>query len=55
VPLAAEAPDVFAFVEQSCVACHNAKVKSGDVDLKALETAKKLKKNRETWENSSRN
>src|SRR5712692_5124109 len=50
VPLAAEAPNVFAFVQKSCVACHNAKVKSGDVDLQALQNAKTFEENRETWE-----
>src|ERR1700724_3849866 len=50
LPLAAEAPDVFAFVEKSCVGCHNATVKSGDVDLKALETEKTFAEDREIWE-----
>src|ERR1700676_269108 len=50
LPLAAEAPDLFAFVEKSCVACHNSKLKSGDVDLKSLETAKTFEENREIWE-----
>ena len=48
--LAGEAPDLFAFVEKSCVGCHNAKLKSGDVDLKSLETAKTFEENREIWE-----
>ncbi len=50
LPLAAEAPDVFAFVEKSCVGCHNATVKSGDVDLKALQTEKTFAEDREIWE-----
>ena len=50
LPLAAEAPDVFAFVEKSCVGCHNAKLKSGDVDLKTLHTAKTFAEDREIWE-----
>src|SRR6266436_8535867 len=50
LPLAAEAPDVFAFVEKSCVGCHNAKLKSGDVDLKTLHTAKRFAEDREIWE-----
>src|SRR6266851_821152 len=49
-PLAAEATDVFAFVEKSCVACHNAKLRSGDVDLKTLHTAKTFEDDREIWE-----
>src|SRR5690242_2850812 len=47
---AAEAPDVFAFLDKSCVACHNAKLKSGDVDLKALQSTKTFEENRDTWE-----
>src|ERR1700738_4374528 len=50
LPLAAEAPDMFAFVEKSCVGCHNAKLKSGDVDLKTLHTAKTFEEDREIWE-----
>jgi hypothetical protein len=50
LPLVAEAPDVFAFVQKSCVGCHNATVKSGDVDLKALQTEKTFAEDREIWE-----
>jgi cytochrome c551/c552 len=50
LPLAAESSEVFAFVQKSCVACHNATVKSGDVDLKALQTAKTFDADREIWE-----
>src|SRR5579864_6129345 len=49
-PLSAEAPDVFAFLDKSCVACHNAKLKSGDVDLKALQSTKTFEENRDAWE-----
>src|SRR5260370_35222831 len=50
LPLAAEGPDVFAFIEKSCVGCHNAKLNSGGVDLKALHTAKTFAEDREIWE-----
>jgi hypothetical protein len=50
LPLPAAAPDVFAFVEKSCVGCHNSKLKSGDVDLKALENEKTFAEDREIWE-----
>ena len=50
LPLAAEPPEVFAFVQKSCVGCHNASVKSGDVDLKAMQTAKTFDQDREIWE-----
>src|SRR5215472_18009168 len=49
-PLAGESPDVFAFVQKNCAACHGASVKSGDLDLTALHTAKTFEENRETWE-----
>src|SRR5207248_1674000 len=50
-PLAAESNEVFAFVQKSCVACHNGSVKSGDVDLKSLQTtAKTFEQDREIWE-----
>src|ERR1700726_702628 len=50
LPLAAEAPDVFAFVEKSCVGCHNSRLKSGDVDLQALQNEKTFAEDREIWE-----
>ena len=50
LPLSAAAPDVFAFVEKSCVGCHNAKLKSGDVDLKALQNDQTFAEDREIWE-----
>ena len=43
-------PDVLAFVQKSCASCHNATVKSGDVDLATLRTAKTFEEERETWE-----
>src|SRR5216684_1363992 len=49
-PLGAASPEVLAFVQKSCVACHNAKVKSGDLDLGALQTDKTFDADRETWE-----
>src|SRR5437588_7496634 len=49
-PLAADPGDVPAFVQKNCVACHNGTVKSGDLDLAALQTAKTFEENRETWE-----
>src|ERR1700730_15931912 len=50
LPLAAETPDVFAFVEKRGCGYHNATVKSGDVDLKALQTEKTFAEDREIWE-----
>src|SRR5579864_2418897 len=49
-PLAADPAEVFAFVQKSCVGCHNTKVKSGNVDLRAVQTAKTFEEDRETWE-----
>jgi Protein of unknown function (DUF1592)/Protein of unknown function (DUF1588)/Protein of unknown function (DUF1587)/Protein of unknown function (DUF1585)/Protein of unknown function (DUF1595)/Planctomycete cytochrome C len=37
-------------VQKSCVACHNATVKSGDVDLAGLRAAKTFEDDREIWE-----
>ena len=45
-----DAPDVFAFVKKNCVACHNATVTNGDVNLAAFETAQSFDESRETWE-----
>jgi len=45
-----DAPDVFTFVKKNCVACHNATVTNGDVNLAAFETAQSFDENRETWE-----
>jgi hypothetical protein len=51
LPLSATgSPDVFALVQKSCAGCHNATVKSGDVDLVTLRTAKTFEDDRETWE-----
>jgi hypothetical protein len=47
---AAESPDVFALVQKSCAACHNASVKSGDVDLASLRAPKTFEIDREIWE-----
>src|SRR2546425_13010902 len=49
-PLAAASQEVFAFVEKSCVSCNNATLKAGNVDLKALQTAKTFEQDREIWE-----
>jgi mono/diheme cytochrome c family protein len=48
--LAADPTEVFAFVQKSCIGCHNTKVKSGNVDLKATQTPKTFEEDRETWE-----
>ena len=45
-----DVPDVFTFVKKNCVACHNATVTNGDVNLAAFETAHSFDENRETWE-----
>ena len=50
LPLAGESRDVLAFVQAHCAACHNATVKSGDVDLTVLHTAKTFEDDREIWE-----
>jgi hypothetical protein len=50
LPVSAAAPEVFAFVEKSCVGCHNSKLKSGDVDLKTLQNEKTFAEDREIWE-----
>ena len=50
VLFAYEAPDVFAYVKKNCVACHNAAMSSGDVNLATFDTAKSFDENRETWE-----
>src|SRR5262249_56192489 len=50
LPLCAAAPEVLGFVRRSCVVCHNSKVKSGDVDLAALQSAKTFDEDREIWE-----
>src|SRR3954471_24341321 len=49
-PLSAASNEVFAFVDKSCVACHNPTVKSGNLDLKASQTEKTFEEDRETWE-----
>jgi hypothetical protein len=51
LPLAfAGPPEVFSLVEKSCAACHNSKIKSGDVDLASLRSAKTFDENRGIWE-----
>src|SRR6266849_3075970 len=50
MPLGAASPEVLGFVQTSCVGCHNAKVKSGDVDLGALQSARTFDVDREIWE-----
>src|SRR5205085_4139070 len=50
LPLAAETPDVFGFVQKSCAGCHNSAVKSGDLDLKGLLAANTCAENRDVWE-----
>ena len=52
---ATESPDVFALVQKSCVGCHSAAVKSGDVDLAALRTAGHSKTIARSGKKSSRN
>lgn len=47
---AADATAVFGFVRKNCVACHNASMASGDVNLFAYKDAKSLDENREVWE-----
>ena len=47
---AADAPEVFSFVQKNCVACHNPAVKTGDVDLKTPQSAKTFDEDRSIWE-----
>ncbi len=41
---------VFAFVKKNCVACHNASVSSGDVNLAVYDSARGFDDGREVWE-----
>jgi cytochrome c551/c552 len=47
---AADPAPVFSFVKKNCVACHNAKITNGDVNLAALDSSKSFDESRETWE-----
>jgi hypothetical protein len=46
----AESRQVLEFVQASCAGCHNSSVRSGGIDLKALQSAKTFEEDRETWE-----
>lgn len=45
-----DATDVFSYVKKNCVACHNATVTSGDVNMAVFETAQSFDESREIWE-----
>lgn len=45
-----DSTDVFAFTKKNCVACHNATVSSGDVNLAEFDSAKAFDDSREIWE-----
>jgi hypothetical protein len=49
-PCVAAGPDVLAFVQTNCLACHSAAVRSGDIDLEVYKDAKAFTDGRETWE-----
>jgi len=49
-PMCGQTPDVFAFVQANCGACHNASAKAGGLDLTALADAATFEKDRDTWE-----
>jgi hypothetical protein len=49
LPLCAQSPDVLAFVKAHCAGCHNAALKSGDVDLGSLSSST-FESERPTWE-----
>lgn len=49
-PLLADSAGTLAFVQKKCIACHNASVTSGGVDLVALRDPGTFSKNREIWE-----
>src|SRR5437667_680070 len=50
LPLAGQPRDVFAFVQVHCAGCHNGSVKTGDLDLAALQSPKTFEEDRENWE-----
>src|SRR3954464_15574221 len=50
IPLTAESPEVFTYVQKQCVGCHNTQVKSGDLDLKSLNAPNTFDHDREIWE-----
>src|SRR5439155_21299855 len=41
---------VLPFLSTNCYLCHNAKLKSGGLNLEAYKTAASIAQNRETWE-----
>jgi hypothetical protein len=47
---AGESREVLAFVKEKCAACHNPRVKSGDVDLASLQSGKTFDEDRVVWE-----
>lgn len=47
---AADPASVLSFISNSCTPCHNAKLKSGDIDLKSLQSANTFEHDREIWE-----
>jgi hypothetical protein len=50
LPLAGQSPDIFGFVRANCAGCHNASVKSGNLDLTALRAKATFEADREVWE-----
>jgi hypothetical protein len=45
-----DSTDVFAYVKKNCVACHNATMANGDVNLAAFDSAKAFDESRDIWE-----
>jgi len=50
MPCLADQGSVLAFVQKNCIACHNAKVTSGELNLGVLQSARTFDENREVWE-----
>src|SRR5262245_1979503 len=50
LPASAASADVLKFVQSHCTACHNANLKSGDLDFTALRSATTFESDREIWE-----
>src|SRR5579862_7902167 len=49
-PCLAATPDVLAFVNENCMMCHSAAMRSGDVNLEAFKDRQGFVEGRETWE-----
>jgi len=50
MPCLADQGSVLAYVQKNCIACHNPKLTSGELNLGALQSAKTFDENRDVWE-----